>query len=341
MLFKYIYDNQSPETSQDDSLKRYCSMFDRNMSFFDMTEIIEDAQRSHIEKYISKAFLDELNTAYAGTPTANQLSAIRELQPAAAWFTAFEFMKQRVARISDMGVGETVSQEGTFLSARQWVTNDARREAFLKANRHLDRALAFLEDNKDNYATWTASDAYTDSKELFFNNSTELEKYLSNECERVVYLTLRPHIKEAELRYIKPVLGATFFDEIKTAITGTPTTAQLALIDKVRWALARWVVVAAIPNLRLRINASGLIEPDFANNSHNTGSKATEETTHSLWIDQQTAATYFTDSLKAFLQEKVDDYPTYKTSNLYDEDKPYDPFHKEWNDKNTGIGNLL
>lgn len=347
MLFKYVYDEGSKETAQDDSLKRYAGSIDANLDWFGVQEIIEDVENDYISTAIGEELYEEIKTAYAAdTLTANQTSLVRKLQPAIAKFVEFSLISSRGITITELGANETISKEGTLVGARQWRTKDALRKSWISANQRLSRALKFLQTNKADYPTWTASASYTDSKGLFFNNAETLAQYMSMDAHHVVYLLLRHHIKAAEIRYIKPVLGEGFFDEIKAAILNDPDTplssAQNDLIDKVRWALVQWVQKCAIPSLRLRYNQNGLVEPDFDQiEDGKQGAPASEDKTKSLWISLTDAANYFTNDLQSYLFQNVDDFPTFKASSLYDEDKPPTPFLDEFNEGSTGIGSFL
>lgn len=347
MLFKYVYDEASKESAQDDSLKRYAGSIDANLDWFGVQEIIEDVESDYISTAIGEDLYEEIKIAYReDNLTQDQTALVRKLQPAIAKFVEFTLISARGITITELGANETISKDGTLVGARQWRTKEALRKTWISANQRLDRSLKFLHTNKDDYPTWTGSLSYTESKGLFFNNAESLAKYMPCEAQRVVYLLLRHHIKEAEIRYIKPVLGEGFFNEIKTSIINdpdTPLTAdQNVLIDKVRWALIQWVQKCAIPFLRLRYNQLGLVEPDFDQiEDGRQVAPASEMATKSLWISLIDAANYFTNDLKSYLFQNADKFPTFKASDLYNEDEPPTPFLNTFNEESTGIGSFL
>ena len=346
MLFKYVYDKASNEASQDESLKRYCGALDANMDWFSLQEVILDVELKYLRPLIGEAFYNELVSQYQGSPSANHLALIRWFQRSLAYYVYFQLINTRGIHVSDLGAQEAISKDGTMIASRQWKTKDALRNAWKIANERMDRALEYLESNKASFSTWTNSEAYTKARSLFFNTPTELSAYMPLDCERVVYTMLRPHIRESEIKYIKPLMGDSFFDEIKAAIHAAPDTpltqAQQNLLDKIRWSLVKWTNLAAIPQMRLRTNELGLIEPDFDNSTSSKSSQpATEPVVRSQYIHEQFSANIFQNNLKSWLWENADDYPTYKASDLYKEDTPPTAFLDDFNQKSTGLGSLL
>lgn len=347
MLFKYVYNKAANEATQADSLKRYCDAFHVETSFSGMMETIEDVEESYIVPAIGREFYDELNTAYqADTLDADQLVMVRKLQPAIAYFAYFQAISTKRIQISNIGPGESVSKEGTFVFPRQWSAKDALRKSWTVANTRLDRALAFLHLFIGNYPTYQASPAYADSLALFFNSGAELSDYLPSDTSRVVYVQLRPAIREAELRYIKPTMGDAFFEEIKAAIAAQDTTAlstnQEALIAKVRQALAYWMRVCAIPNLRLTFSHAGLVEPAYDQTVDYTQSRpAGEEPVRSLYISMQEAGAEFLTDLRTWLNANAAAFPTYLASEQYTEPGTVSPFLDEFNYLGGGVGSFL
>lgn len=347
MLFKYIYDKAAEEDQQIDSLKYYCSVFDINLSLLSMKELIDDVEQTYIMPYLSNAFYEELLEAYADYPTTAMDPAtetlIRKLQPAIAYFTLFEALGNRGIFVSEMGPGQPVAKDGTFVGPSQWRTAMGLRKAFLTANRRLDRALSFLETSAADYPTYDESTEAAAARDLFFKSAAELQPFLAMECSRVVYLTLQPALREAERRYIRPVLGDDFYDEIKVLVaTGSPTATQAKLIELIRWALVKWMRICAIPNLRLRFNENNLVEPDMGMDaSGKNESKADAEAIRSLWVNDSFAAREFTDELKSFLWKNATSFPTFADSALYDVETPPGAFLDEFNEAGGGVGSLL
>lgn len=318
-LFKYVYNTSS--TDQADALKRYCSAFQPSMSWTNLLPIVEDAELTYVKPYIGEDFYNELLAAYeAGTMTAAQTTMVRLLQRSIAWFSFYDALISLAITMSDMGPGESVDKDGTFLFPRQWVSNTGRAQAFRKAGERMDEALKYLEKNAASYPTWlNDTEIQEKTRGLFFNSAEQLAEYLPTKVSRIVYLTLQPAIKEAERRYILPTIGKDLMDELKAALQDVHTTPlssdQEELLSYIRQALAKWALLCAVPALRLQLNDQGLVEPSFDFDQKTR--PAREETTRSLWISFTEAGRIFLYSLKTWLDENAALFPTYLASSAY------------------------
>ena len=347
MLFKYVYNSSENEQNQPDSLVRYCSAFSHEMNIESLREILEDCEETYLRPYLSEAFLEEIRTAYDAYPVTSlsteQEAIIRKLQGALAYFAAFEFMGNRGLQLSDTGPGEVVTQDGTYVFSRQWRTQSSMRKFYQTANRRMDRALSYLQSKADTFTTWKNSNAYNWRHDLFFNTAEELAEYLPMEADRVVFLMLRNHIKEAEQRYIYRTIGDALATELKTAMkAGTASSDQLLLIVKIRYALVYWARLSAIPNLRLRINESGIVEPDYdIDSGAKSQNKTSETTTRALWVSDTVAAQEFLSELKSWLWQNADKFPTYKDSTLYLEDCPPEGLMNDFNNSSKSVTSFL
>ena len=347
MLFKYVYDHASPATEQADSLKRYCAAFDANMEFFGLQEAIEEVEAQDVVPLIGAELYAELDAAYAAYPgtslSAEDEAIIRKLQGGIAYLTLYYTISTRGMILSDQGPGQAVSSDGNYVFPSQWRTNEGLRSSFRIGHERLERALKHLHDNIAQYATYSASQAYTANTTNFFQVASDLEGYLPTEMDRIVFMRLTPAFREAERRYILPVTGETLAGELRTALrAGTMTSIQEQLLDKIRRALARWARIHAIPNMRLRIGQAGLVEPDM---NHEQAGKivkpAGEEPTRSLWIDDILAAREYTADLRGWLWLNAASFPSFRDSPLYNSEQPETAFLDSFNISGGGVGSLL
>lgn len=350
MLFKFVYDEASPADQQPDSLKTYCSQFNKELKIYDLQDAITDAEETYILPVLGQTLYDNLSAAYASYPGVALTPAfenlLRRIQPALAYFIFFDRLILGQTYVSNQGPHNATSKDGTSIPPNQWRTLAGLRKSFEIASRRLDRLIGYLEKNYDSYSDWYNSEAYSKAKDLFFNSGTELSTYMPATSSRVVYLQLRPAIREAERRYILPELKQPFFDELKAAIKdlSTPLTAdQEEVIDHIRWALIKWAKILAIPQLRLRIGETGLVEPDFDSSVDLKKVRPSrEEQTRSLWVSQQEAGRIFLADLKTYLEANVDKFPTYKNSlpdyTLLGTNRP---FLSDFNEDSSGVGSLL
>jgi|GEM_PF-3054481 hypothetical protein len=310
-LFNYVYNNTSSD--QTAALYRYCPAFSTNMNWEKVLPFVEDAEAEYIKPVLGDEFYDELITALAGTPTAAQIAAIAVLRPAVAWFTFEKTLIGLALSVSEMGPAEAVDTEGRWLFPRKWVSEAGRQQAFRNGYKKLEEALRYLEKNEIEYSTWYKSAAYCKEVGLFIPNATILANYIPLDGGRAIYSRLRPAINKAELHYIKPVLGEALFNQMKNMLT-TPasnfTIAQAELLDKIRLALAEWMLNYAVPFFRLKFNELGIIEPAMENGIGKE-SPATQEAVAGLWMSIQEAGKRFLLDLKTFLDSNADSFPNY------------------------------
>src|SRR4051812_29978099 len=193
-------------------IRRVLPRVSANYQFPDMEPFITLAEEKYIIDYISQEFYDELNDAYAATPSAEQLAAIRKLQFAIGYFSLLEAMPHLGLQIASAGVG--LGNSDTTTQVPQWKEFQLVSSLASNGESFLDKALSFLETNKADYPTWATSDAYTISKELFINTAKELNIYVPIFQSRRAYLSLRPLIKDVQELTIVGTIGQDLYEDL-------------------------------------------------------------------------------------------------------------------------------
>jgi hypothetical protein len=333
-LFKYVHNESDPN----ESLRRYCPTFMPSMDWESALPFVEMVEQEHIIPAIGSAMYDELITEYAGTMTANNVKLLRVLQRGIAWLTAAEMIQNYMVHISTMGPGETMSQEGTFALPRQWVSKQSYTNAYRAGYKCIESALILLVNYPALYPTWR-DDAGHQANNLLLDAS-HIDKYIRTAHSQIIYNRLRPHIEEAQLRYIQPVVGDALYADL-VAKAKNPATAwsnaERDLLDHVRRALCRWAEVCALPALRVVYTENGLAEPGSSSNLADNGQNSLESSARSFWISTQEAAMLFTERLKSYLQMNAALHP------LYDADRhtPARPFPRDTDDSSHPVGSLI
>lgn len=312
-LFKHILDGN---LEAKDGLKYYTPSFNKNVAWESVEPLIRTAEEQFVVPMIGSELHDELLTAYSAYPltpmTTAQEAIIRRLQKAIASFTAFLFVQEMLMQLSDMGPTESTGDKA--IMPRQWVTRNSMSYHWKQAHIFLDKALQYLELNANAYSTWKTSDSFSEQTGSFINRAADLGGYLPTDVNSIVFLKLKPHIKEAERRYIRPVLGPNFFDELLAAIADKATTAltdaQSQVLHYIRYALSRWALHAAIPYLQMEIGEGGMVAPGFDDGIEKKNKPSLQQI-NSLWVSSEQAARIFTLDLRNFLDVNAADYPTW------------------------------
>jgi hypothetical protein len=90
----------------------------------------------------------------------------------------------------------------------EWTDKLIDRDDFAlqrKAQKAIDRLIAFVDDNK--LESWIGSDIYAETKELLLWNATVFHRFHPIEYSRRLYLLLVPMIRSAQRDYVEPVFG--------------------------------------------------------------------------------------------------------------------------------------
>ncbi len=79
----------------------------------------------------------------------------------------------------------------------------------------LERMLRFLEENKDDYESWTDSEGYTTKWDFFIPNAAVFSKIIPINESRKTYFDMMPAMSLAEAEHITPKLGIDFASKLK------------------------------------------------------------------------------------------------------------------------------
>lgn len=301
-------------------LKTYCSTFNRNMEFATLAPAVELAETRYLLPLLGQAQYDALHTAYlANNLTAAQNALLRYVQRPLAYYVLHEAVPLLGATVSDMGVQESSSREGTSAPARQWSYNSLRDSAIQNADTFADTLLGFLEANHGTYPLWTASSAFTVSRELLINTAEQFDKHVGIQRSRRIYVALRPYIQLAEQMYLKPTLGPKLYDDLKAKLAAALTTplsaAYAALLGKCQQALAFFALAEAMPFLAITVNGYG-VQMSSSNDGLHQRTPADRQRYETAMTNTLRNGNSLLASLRLFLDDNLGDYPLYASDDL-------------------------
>lgn len=286
---------------------------------FELSEI-EPSYLQAVDEYIapaiSRAFYDELDALEYAAATEDQKKAIDMLRRSLAPYTYFLYSFIGSVQVGAQGVQE--SSSGGHQPARQWVSYDFRKALIRAGDTALDAALEYLESKKDVFITWRDSDAYTLTTDLFFTRAVQMREYCNVSGGRRTYLALRPYIRRAERQYLKNILGADLFNQLKQELkTGNVTDANGTLIsDYIRPALAPLALMKAIPELSLELSDEGIKFKSYDNGITKRNMPSNEDK-GLLLRSLDTDGNAELKTLENFLIQNADDYDAFKTSQVW------------------------
>lgn len=237
-----------------------------------LARVINQVIRSRIWPYISEAeyltleagylsgtggaFSHAFSTAYDTSPALDvtQEKAVEYMQDALAHYTMLHLMTSSRVHLSEMGVMEGRSSDGTSTPASFHAIQDVKDEYATMAYDFMDQLLQHMEDNVSTFPDWEASDEYTEIKELFVWNTKILNDHVTAGLSRHTFLSLRSHLKHVQENVIRSQLGNTLTDALLAALkANTLDPDQTKLVEYLQAWISPTAMVRAMPFFRIEI----------------------------------------------------------------------------------------
>lgn len=292
---------------------------------------IANAESKYIKPLLGTAMYDELqefyDADYPENPTETQeatLALQQKVQHAVihlAYFIGFDFLN---AYISDGGFKR---QESTTIKGLYKYQEDNLREYFRDSGLNaLDDVLVLLEENIAHFGEFKAADNWTELKESFLPTVAVIEKIPYNiHSSRLIFLALKPHVAYAEDTDIKPLLGETIYNEIKTEmVKDAPAAKVTAILPYIRKPLIYLSAAYLMEETAATLDDKGLFfEKKTGLYPGNTQKSPSEPDIVSARVARERhKASVYLEALKAYLVENEEDWEEYsgQTGPLIDRD---------------------
>lgn len=195
------------------------------------------------------------------TPTpSNELltSLVNHIQLPVAYHAIHSFSQNTDISHEDSGRKVKIDAEREKLPW-EWMLEKDEKAILKKAYRTTDRLINFLDKHIEYFPEWAESDARSNIKGQFISSVDDFIYPIDN--SRRFLITIRSFIDEAERKHIRPVLGDTLYQEIKTALASeegyTDTNVLLPLI---RVPLSLFAMSIAVDRLALQVLPEGVFQ---------------------------------------------------------------------------------
>lgn len=224
-----------PLISTIEQLKQYVEV-DGTLTPTTFLPSVTRAEDAYIKPVLGSAVY---NLVAAGTPTSDAAALLVEVRKALAPLTMYIATPGLNIRVSDSGMHNATSQ--TRERAMKWQVDDYRLQKLIDGYNNIDRLYEYMEaaTAADWYNTWKASTAWSQHTDLFLNKASLFNKHVEIRNSRKLYVLMMPAIKRVEEFFIRPAIGAAFFDELKTAYkAGTADDDELKAIEYIQQACA-------------------------------------------------------------------------------------------------------
>lgn len=191
--------------------------------------------------------------------TDAEKSAIRLLQTAAANFTIIHLLSTNRIQLSEMGVQESASSDGTSSPASFHAIQDAKDQAAAVAYEYMELLLRLLEEGGSDYPLWRSSDSYSRMKDLFTWNTEVFNYHVGIGSSRHTYLQLRPFLAQVQNWELSGELGdtltSTILDKLKA---GTLTPTDQGLLAHLQAWQSTAAMAKALPMQRVQIKGGSI-----------------------------------------------------------------------------------
>lgn len=294
-----------------------------NTAFATVEKFIKRAEKKFIIKEIlGSAMYQELDRVF--NDSEQELEEpwkvlFKKVQDCLANYALFLCIDQLHIKVSDLGIVMDQADEVEFASLEEKFI--FKKEVAATADEKAENLLEFLEENTETFLTWTdpSNPAYSLSKELVINSAREFTQFVPMVGNsRRVFRALRPAIRDVEELHLMGILGAAFFQELKSAFKSKEglSDAQQILWKKLQKITAYLTISEVLPLSQVKLYDGFLVMPSFTYGS-------TQEKATTLDILRNTAAAYqekaqqFINLLLEFLNDNLETYPSFKSSSNF------------------------
>tara|TARA_R110002096_G_scaffold122409_1_gene265259 strand:+ start:1430 stop:2434 length:1005 start_codon:yes stop_codon:yes gene_type:complete len=274
-------------------------------------EIIKILGADFYQDLLNKYDAEELNNA--GNEALKALLPF--VQKPLANLAIYSFMQEGSVSIEDQGITADRNK-----SAYQWQHLKAEGFYLDSAYRALDRLISFLLKNTGDYAGWVDTAYHNLQKGLILSSPSAFSEFVNIKDSYRTYVSLMPVLRQAELNYLMPAVGATYFAELKASLSA-PSDNDKIVLDYLKPALAFYTMADAIEDLNLEYTGDGAYIISLKANTDNIKEKNKPSDDH-----LSRAALRFRDkaqskiaSLSTYLNNNASAsmYPLYFASDLY------------------------
>jgi len=238
---------------------------DTDLYFDAIQSFVDDAETNHVIPAIGYGLYDVLR---GNVLTPKETRALTMLQKAVANFTIHYYVAFGSVRVNETGI--IVKKDNTYLPASDKKTYQLRTQSRADGFRALEAAVAYLELNQADFATYTADAAHLKNRSLYTNTTEEFSQGFDINGNAETFYRMRSVIQTVEQNYIDNLLGDTLSSALRSAIlAGTTSADQKLLIQRITKATALLSIAEAIPYRLINFDSSGLVTATVKGNNEN------------------------------------------------------------------------
>jgi hypothetical protein len=237
------------------------------------------ALREYLIPYLGKDFVDEI-VAYANRSAEDDEvltmeDCLQRFRLATSGYMMLDAFCDQNVQLTDLGPQQQSSSEGGSAQPSQWAYKNKVWHMMKKADKYTDQLLDFVEEQarpqvpegggdpvvSTEFASFAEDIVRRRQTSDFFGSTTEVDEHLNIEGSRRAWAKMVPYFRDAEWRYLRPVLGDAFYLELSESYASgiSLSTTHDAVIKLIQRAGAKFGLLLSIPNLACVIDGDGIM----------------------------------------------------------------------------------
>lgn len=225
------------------------------LSWVRMEPLLRNAQADYLKPLLGDALNAEIDGIYEMRPGERSQAEQRALsiaQKAVVNLALWSNFDALSIRISDQGFQR---QESDSWHPAYKYQEDALRRQFANAGFNaIDQLLALFESDPKTWPLFVTSPAYTMSRGNVVRDTTEVQEIYDIHSSRLLFLRLRPIMRQMEELALQPILGDALYDGLMTYLAeGVPpisgNTYPVERWEELRKRCAKVVVMESVLQL--------------------------------------------------------------------------------------------
>ena len=223
-----------------------------------------DLAEDDIKDLIGSDMFDVAQAYYDSFDSDAMLGAlVKHIQLPLAYFAIHSFSQNNDISHEDSGRKVKIDSEREKLPW-EWMLEKDERALLKKAHRTTDRLIRFLDENINDphFIRWKFGEERVAIHHQFISNANDFDAIYPINKSRRFFLKIAPFIREAERKYILPVLTQTFFDDIKAKLSdvANPGITPAGIIPYIQVPLAFFAMAIAVERLNIDILPEGVFQ---------------------------------------------------------------------------------
>lgn len=204
-------------------------------------------ERNFIAKILGSSLYAILCDAVKNsTETADQKELLEKILPVLAPLSYHASIATLNTRFSDSGFFTSTGGDKERLP--KWHFEEIKLELLTNGYNAIDPLFDFLQagNGKDWFATWTKSAFMAEFKSLFIRNAAEFSGAVDIKGSTWLFLRLKSHIQQTEKLYLRPEIGADFFNDLKSKLLTGLDSNETDLLPLIQEPLANIAYASAL-----------------------------------------------------------------------------------------------